>query len=141
MNFANNTTGELWKSFMMRRKEITNTIGTDLYSMQIYPRAFFEMFDATAEFDKWATMEVSDFDAVPEGMESFTLPGGLYAVFDYTGLASAAGPTFQYIIRTWLPDSEYILDGRPHFEILGEKYKKDDPSSEEEIWIPVRPKK
>ena len=37
-----------------------------------------------------------------------------------------------------MPASEYILDKRPHFEILGEKYKNDDPASEEEVWIPVR---
>jgi AraC family transcriptional regulator len=39
---------------------------------------------------------------------------------------------------TWLPDSEYRLDVRPHFEVLGEKYKNDDPESEEEIWIPIK---
>ncbi|MEP7234441.1 MAG: GyrI-like domain-containing protein, partial [Ignavibacteriota bacterium] len=50
------------------------------------------------------------------------------------------GPTFQYILRTWVPNSNYELDDRPHFEILGEKYKKDDPSSEEEIWIPIKPR-
>jgi AraC family transcriptional regulator len=32
------------------------------------------------------------------------------------------------------------LDNRPHFEILGEKYKQGSPDSEEEIWIPVKEK-
>jgi len=32
------------------------------------------------------------------------------------------------------------LDNRPHFEVLGEKYKNGDPESEEEIWIPVKEK-
>jgi AraC family transcriptional regulator len=41
---------------------------------------------------------------------------------------------------TWLPSSDYVLDNRPHFEILGEKYKINDPESEEKIWIPVRKK-
>lgn len=47
---------------------------------------------------------------------------------------------FQYIFGTWLPASGYYLDNRPHFEILGHKYKNNDPDSEEEIWIPVKPK-
>ena len=34
----------------------------------------------------------------------------------------------------------YTLDDRPHFEILGEKYKNQDPDSEEELWIPIKPK-
>jgi AraC family transcriptional regulator len=36
---------------------------------------------------------------------------------------------------------EYELDDRPHFEILGDKYKNNDPNSEEEIWIPIKLKK
>jgi len=138
MTFAENKTGELWKSFMMQRKEVANTIGNNLYSMQIYAPKFFERFDPNREFEKWATAEVTDFDSIPEEMESYVLPGGLYAVFDYKGLASAAGPTFQYIFTQWIPNSGYELDDRPHFEILGEKYKRDDPDSEEELWIPVR---
>jgi AraC family transcriptional regulator len=65
---------------------------------------------------------------------------GLYAVFLYKGAASAAAPFYQYIFQTWFPNSEYLLDNRPHFEILGEKYKNNDPASEEEIWIPIKPK-
>jgi AraC family transcriptional regulator len=34
----------------------------------------------------------------------------------------------------------YFLDDRPHFEILGDKYKNGDPDSEEEIWIPIKQK-
>ena len=140
MSFTGNKTYELWKSFMPGRKEIQNNIGTELYSMQIYPPLFFANFNPKAEFEKWAAVEVTGFDTVPDKMETFTLTGGLYAVFLYKGAASAAAGTFRYILETWLPNSEYTLDNRPHFEILGEKYKNDDPASEEEIWIPIKPK-
>ena len=140
MSFAKNKTFELWSSFMPRRKEIQNNIGTDMYSMQIYPPLFFNNFDPKKEFEKWATIEVTSFDVIPDGMESIILPGGLYAVFLYKGDASKAEETFRYILGTWLPNSEYTLDTRPHFEILGEKYKKNDPASEEEIWIPIKQK-
>jgi len=140
MTLAENKTPALWRSFMQRRKEIKNNIGTELYSMQIYSPTFFSNFNPEAEFEKWATIEVKDFDMVPEGMETVTLKGGLYAVFMYHGAASEASGTFQHILGTWLPASEYVMDDRPHFEILGEKYKNDSPDSEEEIWIPVKPK-
>jgi AraC family transcriptional regulator len=68
------------------------------------------------------------------------LPEGLYAVFLHRGPATTGPKTFEYIFQTWLPASEYFLDHRPHFEILGTNYKNDDPDSEEEIWIPVKPK-
>jgi AraC family transcriptional regulator len=64
---------------------------------------------------------------------------GLYAVFNYKG-SNMDHSIFEYIFRSWLPDSEYYLDNRPHFEVLGDKYKNNDPSSEEEIWIPIKPK-
>lgn len=141
MSFAANTTGELWRSFMPQRKEIRNATSADLFSMQIYPPGFFENFNPGASFEKWAAMEISDFENVPEGMETFTLPGGLYAVFFYKGAASAGESMFRYILGTWLPASDYVLDTRPHFEILGANYKNDDPESEEDIWIPIRSKK
>jgi len=138
MSLVNNKTRELWQGFMTSRKLITNSIGTDLYSMQIYDPMYFVRFSPVNEFEKWATTEVTDFETVPLGMETIVLPGGMYAVFLHKGPASEGGRTFQYIYGTWIPHSEYALDNRPHFEILGDKYKNDDPGSEEEVWIPGR---
>ena len=139
MSLANNRTGELWQSFMPKRREIINTVSNDLISMQVYKPAHFAEFKPTNEFEKWATVEVTNFENVPTDMETFTLKGGLYAVFDYIG-SSNDPSVFQFIFGIWLPSSEYDLDDRPHFEVLGEKYKNNDPTSEEEIWIPVQPK-
>jgi len=139
MSFADYKVAELWKGFMPRRKEITNNLTNDLVSIAVYKPAHFADFKPTNEFEKWATVEVTDFDNVPNEMETFISPGGLYAVFDYKGL-NTDNSVFQYILGTWLPNSEYLLDNRPHFEILGDKYKNNDPASEEEIWIPIKPK-
>lgn len=137
MSFADNKTGELWRSFMPRRREIVNALGTDLYSLQLYIPDFFMHFNPQTPFEKWAAVEVSDFAHIPDGMEAFTLTGGLYAVFLHKG-SSTDTSTFQYIFNTWLPNCEYVLDDRPHFELLGAKYKNADPESEEEIWVPIR---
>lgn len=139
MSLANNRTGELWKSFMPRRKEINSPLSADLFSLQIYDPGYFAGFNPTIQFEKWAAIEVADFDQVPDGMDTYILPGGLYAVFDYKG-SSTDHQIFQYIYGTWLPGSDYDLDDRPHFEVLGSRYKNADPESEEEIWIPVKPK-
>jgi AraC family transcriptional regulator len=140
MTLADNKTGELWRSFMPRRKEIRN-ITSDLISMQVYdPTLDFKDFNLNTPFEKWAAIEVAEFDVIPAEMESFTLVGGLYAVFLHKGPPSAGAKTFQYIFGTWLPPPQYLLDSRPHFELLGAKYKNEDPDSEEEFWIPIKPK-
>ncbi len=139
MSLADNKTSELWRSFMPRRRDITNNLTDDLISMQVYKPTYFIDFKPTNEFEKWATVEVTDFDNVPNDLETFTLTGGLYAVFNYKGL-STDNRIFQFIFGTWLPGSDYYLDDRPHFEVLGDKYKNNDPTSEEEIWIPIQPK-
>lgn len=140
MSLIDNKTAALWSSFMPRRKEIPNTVGSELYSMQIYSPLYFSEFSPATEFEKWAAVEVSDFDIIPEKMEKHSIASGLYAVFIHKG-SSSDSSTFEYIFNTWLPTSNYIIDFRPHFEILGEKYKNNDMSSEEEIWIPIKPKK
>jgi AraC family transcriptional regulator len=141
MSFSNNRTFELWRSFMPRRKEIRNSLGTDLYSVEVYPPIFFEKFSADTEFEKWAAIEVTDFNATPDQMEKLTMPDGLYAVFVHRGPASTATKTYEYIFRSWLPSSDFTLDYRPHFALMGEKYKQNDQDSEEEIWIPIKEQK
>lgn len=136
-----NQTFKLWQSFMPRRKEIKNNLTTELFLMQVYPQLFdFTFFNLKVEFEKWAAIEVADFETIPAEMKTYVLTGGLYAVFDYKGLNTDT-KIFKYIFGTWLPNSKtYSLDDRPHFEILGDKYKNNDTNSEEEIWIPIRPK-
>jgi len=127
---------ELWSSFMPHRNEIQNTIGTALYNIQVNPENF--DFNPKTPFVKWAAMAVSTFDCIPDGMETLEIPEGLYAVFQYKGDQSGAASFFNQIYSVWLPNSNYELDYRPQFEILGEKYKNNDANSEEEIWIPVK---
>lgn len=138
MSLADNKTSQLWQTFAPRTKEICNRLNADKISMQIYAEPM-RAGDFAQEFEKWAAVEVADFDDVPEGLETFVLTEGLYAVFDYKG-ASSDPRIFVYIFTEWLPASVYELDDRPHFEVLGEKYKNAAPDSEEEIWIPIKPK-
>lgn len=140
MSLSDNRTGQLWKSFMPRRGEIHNNLTSDLVSLQVYPATYFADFHPANEFEKWAAVYVPDFDRVPDGMETFTLTGGPYAVFSYKGLSNDPR-IFQYIFGTWLPSSDFELDDRPQFELLGTRYKNNDPDSEEEIWIPIQIKK
>ena len=140
MSFSKNETFELWRGFMPQKNTINNVAGEELYSLEVYDKKFFTQFSPDKEFEKWAAIEVSEFGNIPEEMEKLTVPEGLYAVFIHKGPATEAERTYNFIFREWLPHSNYVLDHRPHFAIMGEKYKKDSAESEEEIWIPVQPK-
>ena len=141
MSYTKNTTNVLWKRFMPIKKHIKNVIGPELFSMQIYPSIFhFNNFNPEEEFTKWAAIEVANFKLIPEGMATYTLKGGLYAVFIHQGPSTKFFRTFTKIFTDWLPKSEYELDNREHFELLGEKYSNTSTNSEEEIWIPIKSK-
>lgn len=137
MSMVNNLTGKLWRTFMPRRNEVLNKVNGDFLSLQVYPEKYFKSFNPATMFTKYALVEVSDLSNVPEGMNSMKIEGGMYAVFHHIGNDTSV---FQEIFTQWLPNSEYALDNRPHFEVLGEKYKNHDPRSEEDIYIPIKPK-
>lgn len=139
MTLSEPKTAALWQHWMPRRQEIVKALSNDFISMSLYPADYFDAFHPHLDFEQWAAVEVSDFQHVPEGMKTFVLPAGRYAVFHYKGPAGDAS-IFQAIFTQWLPASDFVLDHRPHFEVLGEKFHRHRPDSEEEIWIPVQPK-
>ena len=136
MSLADNQTFELWRGFMPDRSKVTGSLPTELFSVRVYPPDA-KWYDPNQLFEKWAAVEVTDFKSIGEGFDTMALPGGLYAVFHYKGLNTDTR-IFEYIFRDWLPASEYVLEERPHFEILGPKYRNNDPESEEEIYLPIR---
>jgi AraC family transcriptional regulator len=131
------TVGSLWKAFMPMRQAVTNPRSDLLWAFTCYPEHYFDHVDFDCEFEKWAAVEVFDHYQHPEEMEPLVLQAGLYAVFHYIG-SSADKTIFEKIYGEWLPQSPYQLDHRPHVEVLGSKYKNNDPHSEEEIWIPIQ---
>ncbi len=130
----------LWSSFMPNRHLITNTSDENLYSLSIYPEGYFHNFSPTTNFIKWAGKRVNTIHDVPTGMDILLVQEGLYMVFNYKGSSEKAGEFFNMVYSKCIPESDYTLDNRPHFEILGAKYKNNSDDSEEEIWIPVKPK-
>lgn len=139
MSLLQNKTFELFSSFMPNRKQITNRVDTAIYEVLVYDSInYFSEFNPNTTFEKWATVEVSDYESIPETMNSYNLQGGLYAVFIHKGLAEAFSKLMQFIFWEWFPKSEYVLDDRAHFLVLGDNYKKDSPDSEETVYIPIR---
>ncbi len=137
MSLIENKTGALFAAFMPRRDEIAHRLDENVFDLQVYDSSYHKVFNPANEFEKWALVEVTKIDAVPEGMQRFDLSSGLYARFDYQGLGTDPA-IYQYIFTQWLPQSTYQLDARPHFDIMGPGYRHDNPQAESEIWIPIR---
>lgn len=138
MSFSQNRTHELWQDFGPSIKDIPYRMGKDKYSIQIFPDTdFFKNFNSEGIFKKYAAVNVSDYGDLPNGLEKLIIPEGQYAVFDYIGKPSEASETFRYILCQWIPNSRYSLDNRPHIAKMGEKYKGEQPDSEEELLIPI----
>lgn len=134
----NEETGKLARQFMPRRKEVQNRVDSHTFSLQNYNHFDFKAFNPSLTFEKWVGVEISDASFVPEGMELLTIPAGNYLVFNYKGSAQGFPQFWQQLHGQWLPNSEFDLDNRPHFEKLPEGYNPMNPESEEEVWVPVK---
>ena len=132
-------TAQLWGRFMPRRGEIKQRASANYLAMRVYHSSAGEALTAVTRFDEWAVVEVSDVVDLPSGMDSYSLPGGAYAVFVHRGPAETFPETTRYVYGVWLPNSAYVLDDRPHFAVMGPDYRPDDPEAEEELWVPIRP--
>lgn len=133
-SFQEDKTPIVWRKLMMRKNEITSRISDHLFSLQIYP----ENFSPNRSFTKYALAEVSDFDNMPNDFETFALEGGKYLVFSYQGKAENGPELFGYIFQNFIPENNFEVDDRPHFEIFGYDYNPSNESAEEEIWIPIK---
>ncbi|MEP2773263.1 MAG: GyrI-like domain-containing protein [Fulvivirga sp.] len=137
MSMTKDETGLLWRNFMPQFKPLNGDQQHDLFSLQDYPENYFTSFAPDNTFTKWAAVELTNNIKIPPDFKQLDFTGGLYAMFHYKGLSSDKR-IFQYIYTQWLPNSEYEIDNRPHYELLGEKYKNNDPTSEELIFIPIK---
>jgi len=135
MSIIDNKTGALFGRFMPRKKEITNTLSDGVYALQQYD---FDQFTPELVFEKWACIEVRDFNNVPSEMETLILPAGKYAVFTHKGTTLDFVNSMQQFMEDWLPNSNYKIDSRPHFEYLGNDYLGPmNPESQEDVYIPI----
>jgi len=138
MCLAQNQTSQLWQNFMPAYKQHNIWANNFLYSVEEYDENYFKNFSTNNFFTKWAAAPLQTGAIMPPGFTALILPQGLYAVFNYKGLASQAAPMYNYIFNQWLPNSGYLLDARPHFALMGQAYKNNSQDSEEEIWVPVK---
>ncbi len=138
MNLLDYKAVDLWNRFMPLRNSIENKIDSNLYSITKHSNDYFNQFSPAKPFMKYAGVAVTKEVTAPNDFTCVKIEGGNYVVFNYKGSSAKANEAFNNIFTNWFPKSEFkIATDRFHFEILGEKYKKNSDDSEEEIWIPI----
>lgn len=138
-SMVQNNVPMLWTVFRRRQHEIENVIDNGRYGVSGYKNLDVKQFTLSAMLDKWATVEVSSQDLVPEEMVTYDLSGGLYAKFMHKGGKRNVQMTFEYIYSTWLPNTKYEIDDRDHFEHYPKDYLgPEHPESELFIFLPIK---
>jgi len=138
-NLQKNEAVALWKKFKPRVKEITNKKNDRFYSIQDYDHFDPIRFTSETTFDRWAAVEIEKGDKLPKGMEPFEIPGGLYATFVHKGTVMDFSKALYYFFSQWLPNSDYVLENHPHFEVFDHRYLgPQNPDSIEDVFIPIK---
>lgn len=137
-NTNGQVTQRLAKQFMPRLKDVLNRKDDYTLSLQNYERFNFSNFSPDTAFEKWIGVEVSDIETTVEGLKTLTIDAGKYLVIDFKGSIPEFIQFWQNIHASWLPNSKFELDDRPHFERLPSNYNPLHVINEEEIWIPIK---
>ncbi|MDR0882035.1 MAG: GyrI-like domain-containing protein [Candidatus Adiutrix sp.] len=121
------TCPRLWSETFGPRMEEVSTFAGDSYGVSV-------MADETS-FDYWAALLYFPDQPIPRGMETLTIPGGLYAGCHLDGLPGLA-MAYQYIYHIWGPGSDYefILEA-PCYELYPADHMQTGCLS---LYMPVR---
>lgn len=85
-------------------------------------------------------LEVPETTEISGDIGKMNIPGGLYACAYFEIHNTEYGDAWAMVLENWLPESGYVCDDRPTFEI----YKNDPKTHPEgihfvEIYVPVKP--
>jgi len=123
----------LWSAFRPNVCRITNRVGNDAFGI-------YEEYQESADsvgFSYICSVQVTEFDDVPEGMITRIIPAHLYAVFRHKGPMSFLPETLKYIWGSWLPKSDYEYVEKPDFELYAPGTQPEDPDKVLFLHIPI----
>lgn len=121
----------LWYEFSQRKSEIENIITNEkvLGICEYMPDITDE-----SEFEYITGVEVTDYNYIPDGMITKTIPLSKYAVFTHRGTVEEMKRTYNMIYGIWLPLSGYELAEMDTIEI----YSTNNQNGWLDIYIPLK---
>ena len=114
----------LWQKLMQQVHQIKNQVEGEIFGV-----VDCKMIDGNEKLEYRAMVQVNNFDAVPEGMDSFIFPKGKLAKFTHKGSLDGIDKTVKYALGTWLPQTNYKLREGLELEIYPCDFNPQDPNS------------
>ena len=134
-SLVQNQTAVVFRQLMIWRKDDEAYKNMPVYDIKIYPRDYFTAFDPSRPFVKWAAVKRKEKDT-NASLKPYVVPRGSYLCFTHTERVSPS--FFQELYNTWLPQSPYELDDRPHFDKMWPDPTNRGAVVKEEIYIPIK---
>lgn len=127
----NNEIAQMWGEFNPRFDEVKHMINLEAPAYGVCNPP-----GEDGAFDYIAGFELSSTAAPPEGMLTWDVPDGKYAVFPCT--LKTIGQAYQHAFETWLPGSGYQRVEAPDFELYDENFDPQEEGSVLYIYIPIK---
>ncbi len=122
---------KLWEKFVPHLGNVPGQIGEVTYGVCCNP-------DGKGGFEYIAGVEISKLDDLPELYRWIEIQPQHYAVFKHEGALDTLPQTFQYIWKTWLPQSGHEAADAPEFERYSDDFNPKLNTGVLEIWIPLK---
>ncbi|WP_309676225.1 GyrI-like domain-containing protein [Pseudomonas sp.] len=122
---------DLWEKFIPEMGKIPGQKNEVTYGICCNP-------DGKGGFEYIAGVEISKLDDLPEKYRWVEVLPQHYAVFEHKGSLDQLPQTFQYIWKTWLPQSGYQAADAPEFERYSEDFNPKLNTGVLEIWLPLQ---
>jgi len=130
----NNEISQMWDRFIPRIPEIKHLAEGPGMSYGVCAEE-----QASGLTDYVAGLPVKQLDDIPDGMVGREVPAQTYVVMPAYGLDDI-GPTYNRILKEWLPKSGYRPGVGPDFELYPETFDPNDPESRIDIYFPIKKK-
>ncbi len=121
----------LWQAFLPRLQDVAHGVPDRCYGVVR------QESEDSDRLEYHAAIEVSQVDALPQGMVSLEVPAAAYAKFTHRGPAQHVDRTVSYVYSTWLAQSGRRHTYGPDLEIYGADYHPTSVDSLFHYAIPV----
>ena len=122
---------DLWEKFIPEIGNIPGQKSEVTYGICCNP-------DGQGSFEYIAGVEIDKLDDLPDKFRWVEVQPQQYAVFEHKGSLKTLPETFQYIWKTWLPQSGREAADAPEFERYSEDFNPKLNTGVLEIWLPLK---
>lgn len=128
----NNEISRMWDRFIPRIPEVHHLADGPEVSFGICAEE-----KGSGLIDYVAGLPVKQLADIPQGMVGREVPAQTYVVMPAHGLEDI-GPTYNRILKEWMPTSGYQPADGPDFEYYPEDFNPNDPESIVDIYFPIK---